>query len=158
VAEAVLEQPGARLEAITPFPLAEYRKDFTSPRDRERLERLLRRAAIVDELDASGSDSEFASGDRDAERDRAYLRVGEEVVRRCDLLIAIWNGRRAAGLGGTGDIVAHALKHQRIVPWIDANQPERPVGVIRSIAYPVGDVASVVSDPLPIDRRGWNRR
>src|ERR1051325_8595474 len=45
VAEAVLEQPGARLEAITPFPLEEYRKDFTSPRDRERLERLLRRAA-----------------------------------------------------------------------------------------------------------------
>ena len=83
---------------------------------------------------------------------------GEEVVRRCELLIAIWNGRCAAGLGGTGDIVEHALKRERIVLWIDANQPERPVRVIRSIAYPAGDDAEVVSDPLPIDPRGWSRR
>jgi hypothetical protein len=158
VAEAVLEQPGARLEVITPFALAEYRKDFTSPRDRERLERLLRRAAVVQELDAVSGDSQaLAAGDRGSERNRAYLRGGEEVVRRCELLIAIWNGRRAAGLGGTGDIVEHALTQERIVLWIDANQAERPTRVIRSIAYPAGDDAEVVSDPLPIDRRGWSR-
>jgi len=151
VADAVLAQPDARLEVITPLPLAEYRKDFTSPRDRDRFERLLRRAASVQELgDDGGSAQAIADGDRDAARDRAYLRVGQAVVRRCQLLIAIWNGRRAAGLGGTGDVVEDALKEDRLVLWIDANEPERQVRVIRSIAYPAGDVANVVSDPLPL--------
>ena len=32
------------------------------------------------------------------------------IVERCDLLIAVWDGQRAVGKGGTGDVVAYAKK------------------------------------------------
>jgi hypothetical protein len=38
----------------------------------------------------------------------AYLAAGQEIVNRCDMLLAVWDGRDAAGKGGTGDIVAYA--------------------------------------------------
>ncbi len=40
--------------------------------------------------------------------EQAYWAAGQEVVNRCDLLIAIWDGKPARGLGGTGDVVEYA--------------------------------------------------
>ncbi|MEO5877101.1 MAG: hypothetical protein ABIQ26_19070, partial [Streptosporangiaceae bacterium] len=40
--------------------------------------------------------------------DEAYLVAGHRVVKRSDLLLAVWDGRPAGGLGGTADIVAYA--------------------------------------------------
>jgi hypothetical protein len=40
--------------------------------------------------------------------EQAYWAAGKAVVERCDLLIAIWDGRPSRGLGGTGDVVAYA--------------------------------------------------
>ena len=40
----------------------------------------------------------------------AYLAAGHAIVERCDLLIAVWDGQRAVGKGGTGDVVAYAKK------------------------------------------------
>src|SRR5476649_2467962 len=51
VARAVLDQPDAHLEVVTPFPLAEYRKDFESAEDHGEFEQLLARAGQVHELD-----------------------------------------------------------------------------------------------------------
>jgi len=44
---------------------------------------------------------------------------GEEVARRCDVLVAVWDGCPAAGLGGTADAVAFArsLGKQVVVMW-----------------------------------------
>lgn len=40
--------------------------------------------------------------------EEAFMAGGQEVVRRCDQLIAVWDGLPAQGLGGTADVVALA--------------------------------------------------
>ena len=40
--------------------------------------------------------------------DEAYWAAGCEIVRRCDLLLAVWDGGPSGGLGGTADVVAFA--------------------------------------------------
>lgn len=39
----------------------------------------------------------------------AFLAAGRYIVESVDALLAVWNGRPAAGKGGTGDVVAHAF-------------------------------------------------
>ena len=41
-------------------------------------------------------------------REKAYERVGRYVVDRCDVLIALWDGERSRGHGGTAEIVDYA--------------------------------------------------
>jgi hypothetical protein len=43
-----------------------------------------------------------------ATREEAYERAGHEVVARCDVLIALWDGAPPRGRGGTAAIVEHA--------------------------------------------------
>jgi hypothetical protein len=45
----------------------------------------------------------------------AYLAAGKHIVDRAGLLVALWNGKPAAGKGGTGDIVAYARSQGRPV-------------------------------------------
>lgn len=49
----------------------------------------------------------------------AYLAAGKEVIDRSSVLIAVWDGEPARGLGGTGDAVAYArsLGKQVVVVW-----------------------------------------
>lgn len=51
--------------------------------------------------------------------EEAYWAAGQEVVARCDVLLAVWDGKPAAGLGGTGDVVGHAGRVGRevVVVW-----------------------------------------
>jgi predicted flavoprotein YhiN len=53
-------------------------------------------------------------------RDQAYAAVGRYVLEHCDVLIAIWDGQSAQGLGGTGDIVAQARQRGLPMAWIHA--------------------------------------
>ncbi|MBQ0855593.1 hypothetical protein J8N05_46380 (plasmid) [Streptomyces sp. BH-SS-21] len=46
--------------------------------------------------------------------EQAYFAAGRWIVDHCDLLVAVWDGRPARGLGGTGDVVAYA--HRQGVP------------------------------------------
>ncbi len=41
-------------------------------------------------------------------RDEAYARAGEDVLDRCDVLLAVWDGQPAQGRGGTGEVVRRA--------------------------------------------------
>ncbi|HML50648.1 MAG TPA: hypothetical protein PKD84_04450 [Propionicimonas sp.] len=52
--------------------------------------------------------------DFDAPSEAAFMAGGEEVVSRCDRLVAVWDGKPSQGLGGTADVVA--LAHSRGVP------------------------------------------
>ena len=51
----------------------------------------------------------------------SYVSAGRYIVNHCDLLLAIWDGRPAAGRGGTGDVVNHALRAGRAVIVVDAS-------------------------------------
>lgn len=42
--------------------------------------------------------------------EEAYFAAGRWIVEHSDELLAVWDGRPARGLGGTGDVVAHARR------------------------------------------------
>jgi len=94
-ADAVLDSGGS-LEVVLPF--AGYYHTFAEGRDREEYFRLLDCATKREVLESHGSDEE------------AYLAAGQLVIDRCELLLAVWDGQPAGGLGGTGDAVSYALQ------------------------------------------------
>lgn len=53
------------------------------------------------------------------EPERAFFEAGKFVVDHCDMLFAVWDGRKAEGLGGTGDIVDYARQKKRTVIHIE---------------------------------------
>lgn len=99
-AEAILQRQGS-LEAIIPF--AAYEETFAEGQERQTYYRLLALASTVEVLEKSGSDEE------------AYLQAGQKIVDGVDLLLAIWDGKPARGLGGTGDVVEYALAREKSV-------------------------------------------
>jgi hypothetical protein len=50
---------------------------------------------------------------------RRYETVGKTIVHQADFLIAVWNGLPSEGVGGTADIVLHAVSQGVPVIWID---------------------------------------
>jgi hypothetical protein len=107
VARVVLEEPGSSLEVSLPLPVGDYRGDF-SVEGLRGFDDLLPRAAIVRTAPSFPS------------RDEAYAWAGRDVVDRCDVLLAIWDGRPSRGHGGTAEVVAYA--HAACVPlvWIES--------------------------------------
>lgn len=57
--------------------------------------------------------------DHDEPDERAYYEAGLFVVEHSDVLVAVWDGQPARGLGGTGDAVTHArqLGHNVVIAW-----------------------------------------
>jgi hypothetical protein len=107
VAEEALEL-GAGLRAPLPFSAAEYELDFP---DTVAAFRALLAKSVVFTLDGLRDDGPA--------RQESYQAVGQFVVRNSDLLIAIWDGERERGLGGTAEIVRFAIASGLAVWWID---------------------------------------
>jgi hypothetical protein len=91
----VLREAGLPLIAV--IPCAGYAAAFATAATRRAFERLRDEAAEQVELDFPAPGEE------------AFMAAGREVVRRSDLLVAVWDGQPSRGLGGTADVVAHAL-------------------------------------------------
>lgn len=51
--------------------------------------------------------------------ERAFFEAGKFIVDQCHLLVAVWDGKPAEGLGGTADIVSYARGHGRQTVWLD---------------------------------------
>ncbi len=111
VAEAALAA-GYTLEAVLPFARGEYARDFAAPASRAEFERLLGTATAVFELDGAAD-----------ERMRAYEAAGFVMLANVDLLIAIWDGEEAAGIGGTAQIVNRAIADGIPVVRLDPRHP-----------------------------------
>ena len=92
-AEAALRY-GIPVDVVIPF--ASFIEDFAAGSERDSYERLLSAAASTTRLPWE----ECSTG--------AYLAGGAWVVDHCDLLVAIWDGEEAAGVGGTGDVVEYS--------------------------------------------------
>lgn len=100
-AERVLAHGGA-LEVVLPF--AAYEDELEArPEVRARYRDLLARAGRVQVLDPLES------------KGASYFEAGKVVVRECALLVAVWDGRPAKNLGGTGDAVRYARELGREV-------------------------------------------
>ena len=103
-AESVLER-GCALEAIIPFP--DYERRVAPGKERQLYRALLARAERTTVLERVGTDEE------------CYYAAGKYIVDSCEVLLAVWDGRPAKGLGGTGDIVRYAKQVGRRIVHID---------------------------------------
>ena len=124
VAEAGLAA-GFKLEVVLPFSRTEYERDFETQASRAEFEQLLARASAVVELDGAAD-----------ERPRAYEAAGLFMLAKIDLLVAIWDGQVAAGIGGTAQIVSRAIADGIFVVWI---KPTAPNAI--KVAWPGADDA-----------------
>lgn len=99
-ARAFLELGGS-LEVV--LPCLRYEEAFESVDQRQGFERLRARSASVTQLPYPEPSSE------------AFLAAGLVVVERCELLVAVWDGEPARGIGGTADVVEYARAIGRAV-------------------------------------------
>src|SRR4051812_23972834 len=117
VAEEAL-QLGYALESPLPFPCEEYEKDFPTPESKAAFRHLLELAAEIHELNGS---REHAN--------QAYEAVGRWVLLHSEIVIALWNGKPAAGQGGTGQIAGESIARGIPTIWI---QPQNQIRLLRS--------------------------
>jgi len=92
-AQEILKR-GGTLNAV--IPCDAYRRTFNSAKATSLYDTLLGQSSLVTHLP-------FPSP-----KEEAFLAAGIVVCERCDLLLALWDGEPAAGLGGTADIVSYA--------------------------------------------------
>lgn len=81
-------------------PCEEYIKAFDLS-ERVEYERLLSKAASIEVLPMAICNED------------AFFLAGKKVIDISDLIIAVWDGKPAAGLGGTADIVEYAKLHSK---------------------------------------------
>lgn len=96
---------GARLRVIV--PCSGYEDTFKTTADLSRYRFLLSKASSVDSLGYTHPCED------------AFMEAGKIIADTVDQLIAVWDGERAAGFGGTGDAVAYALNRGTRVIHID---------------------------------------
>ncbi|NML94951.1 hypothetical protein [Novosphingobium olei] len=92
---------GWRHELVIPFAPADFALDFAEGAERAQFDATLAGAAHTFALDGARTDADAAA--------QAYERAGRVMLAQSDIVIAIWNGGPAAGIGGTGQIVAEAV-------------------------------------------------
>lgn len=63
--------------------------------------------------------------------EEAFYAAGKWIVEHCDLLIAVWNGLPARGLGGTADVVRFAIDKHRAWVRIDPRKQQHTVSQIK---------------------------
>ena len=108
---------GFGLRTVLPLSPSAYRTDFEGA-DAAMFEDLLRRSESVwRPLAGKGS------------RDQAYALAGEATVAQSDILLAVWDGKAARGVGGTGDVVEYAIRRGVPVLHLDASGHAAPVAL-----------------------------
>jgi hypothetical protein len=106
---------GAELACMLPFALDDYAKDFSTAAARALAKEIIGAARTVFVLPGSPEDGA-----------RAYERANDLVLANIDLLVAVWDGTRAAARGGTGDVVQAAVSSGIPVIVIPLTSPPPP--------------------------------
>ncbi len=110
---------GMPLQVVLPLAEADYEMDFANEASRSEFRRLLSQAESVAALMPKTAD--------DDARDRAYHMASQVLLSHADLLFAVWDGKPAAGRGGTAMTIDEACSRGIPVVVIDALgvQPSR---------------------------------
>jgi len=105
VAEVALESAvGAKLMAPLPMAREIYQRDFKTAESRNEFSRLLDGAAGALEMPTPpGVGAQQLENELSARQDQ-YAAVGEFIVRHCQVLIALWDGK-PGDRGGTAEVV-----------------------------------------------------
>jgi hypothetical protein len=117
LAAEVARKRGYMIQAPLPFAASEYAKDFG-----DEIQPLLR-----EQIAAADSVFEL-SGQRDGARieESSYLVAGYLTLRHCDVLIAVWDGKSARGIGGTAMVVEAAVQRGVPVIWVHSEGAQEP--------------------------------
>jgi hypothetical protein len=109
VAEIALSYQRIRL--IVPLPLSEedYLMGFVSDIGRKSFHELVQSAEKVYTLPEH------------VDHPTAYEYLGNYLLDHCEAMLAIWNGIYTLKRGGTGELVKKALKMEKLIYWIYAD-------------------------------------
>lgn len=107
-AQTAIEQ-GLNLKIVLPFQLEAYKNDF-SGNDLNTFKGLIKNKNYQEYTELKSFDQK--------EKDQAYLAVGKHLVDICDVVVAVWDSKQAAGIGGTGDIVHYAREANKEIHLI----------------------------------------
>jgi hypothetical protein len=102
IATVAMDELGAKLIAVLPFPAAEFCGDFASEVSRQEFSSLIGQSAAIFDVHLPPDDQWKQAGPM---RDIQYARVGALIAEQSQILLALWDGRPARGVGGTGDVV-----------------------------------------------------
>lgn len=109
----VLLQVGGRLHFVV--PTEDYERHFAGDH-LQRFSRLKASAAEVINISPMPTDED------------AFLAAGEYIASHSDLLMSVWDGKPAAGRGGTADVVAFAKRRCTAILHINPMDKEvRPL-------------------------------
>lgn len=149
---------GVQLIVVLPLPQDIYERDFTTAESRGEFRALLahprtERCIVAPVLDPRAETPGNA-------RDLQYLLSGLFIARHSDILIAIWDGAPARGMGGTGQIVDFRRRGRIEIVECDteclAAAPE-PFNVLASpLDAPPTGLIFHVSAPKPDDTAAPN--
>lgn len=96
-----------------PMEMSDYMLDFKSISSKAEFMTLLEQADQVIELPAEDT------------REACYLAAGMYTLDHSDVLIAVWDGAPARGIGGTAEIVAEARRRGMPMAWVQVAERER---------------------------------
>lgn len=99
---------GARLIAPLPLPRDLYVEDFHHAATHVRFDALCARAQVID-LPLLPDSTHHGVGSHGPQRNRQYGHAGVFIARHCHLLLAIWDGKTTARLGGTAQVAEYFL-------------------------------------------------
>jgi hypothetical protein len=105
---------GSAIVCVLPFAFDEYARDFSSPT-----------AANAARSLFEGADARLILPGERTEQARSYERANEIILANIDLLVAVWDGKRASGRAGTGDVVQSAISRKIPVVVIAPDRPEQ---------------------------------
>ncbi len=124
LAARVALRMGVPLVAVLPMEREEYERDFTGADSLAEFRRLLGQAEEVISLPpAAGNEAPPRS---EAARQVQYAQAGAFLSNHCQVLLALWDGKEGARLGGTGQVVRFHLT--AVMPGFEADSS--PAGLL----------------------------
>lgn len=98
-----------QLSVIIPFARRDYEKTFSTPDATAEFRALWK--ASAQRINLHGNPKRSAA---------AYLAAGNVTLSRADVILTIWDGKPAAGRGGTPEVLQNALDFGVPIIWVHA--------------------------------------
>jgi nucleoside 2-deoxyribosyltransferase len=125
VAKEAMQVLNAEMEVVLPMIKEEYEQTFLTTHSINEFENLLTKASRVNTLISKPLLEQFPGAIIDECRHLAYEKNSKFIVDNCDILIAIWNGKKSEGNGGTYATLAYALKKKKTIIIILSKPPHK---------------------------------
>jgi hypothetical protein len=149
------------LDAILAFPRQIYATDFRESAAGDKtdvtgkFEEMLARATTTvalpnDPRKPEGTATDKIQDEYQRRHNAAYARLGEFLLRQIDVLVAVWDGRREEGPGGTAAVVRAAIETGIPVVWVSTLEDtiSRIVEDIDDEGGPIAPDADSLGGPL----------